>query len=250
VSQTPNLSIVIPCYNEEQRILRFESEWKKFLVGHGTNLFQKFPRVEIIFINDGSKDRTDSLIREACGRLSTDIVSVSFASLSRNQGKGAAVRRGFEMARGDFVLMTDVDLSCPLSELFKLVDAHVDLALGSRALKDSLVLKAQGGGRPSLGRLFNSFLRLMTGIPFKDTQCGFKLIEGSLARRLASELRENRFAFDVELLLLANQAKASMKEVPVRWEHQEPSRVVVWRDGLQMSMRVISLAIEYGRWRT
>lgn len=243
-----SLSFVIPCYNEEQRIPRFEKLWEEFLVEKSQVLFESFPSVELIFVNDGSRDKTESLLRETTKRLQRDRVAARFESLEKNQGKGAAVRRGFQLSQGDWVLMTDVDLSSPLHQLFKLKQASVDFALGSRALAESHIVKAQTGGRPSLGRLFNRVMRIMTGIPFLDTQCGFKLLRGDLARKAASELIENRFAFDVELVLIANHLRATMAEVPVEWEHQEPSRVMVWKDGIQMISRVAALTLHHGRW--
>jgi dolichyl-phosphate beta-glucosyltransferase len=250
MSDSVNLSLVVPCYNEEQRIPRFEKLWLEFAQTHGSKLFRVFPKIEIIFVNDGSRDRTEGMLKDAASRVSQSNITARYESLERNQGKGAAVRRGFQKSTGEWVLMTDVDLSCPLPQIFKLMDAQVDFALGSRALAESLILRAQTVGRPSLGRLFNFAMRAVTGIPFLDTQCGFKLLRGSLARSAAEQLIENRFAFDVELVLIANHMKASMIEVPVEWEHQEPSRVMVWKDGMQMISRVIALTVHHGRWRS
>lgn len=248
VVRGPQLSLVVPCYNEEVRIARFEKHWRKFIEENGQRLSALFPEIEVVFVNDGSRDKTETSLKEAVLRMSRGAVRASYFSLPENKGKGAAVRKGFELVKGDWVLITDVDLSSPLDQLFKLIDAKVDFAMGSRALAESIILKAQRRGRPSLGRIFNRVMRLITGIPFRDTQCGFKLLRGSFAREAASQLIENRFAFDVELVLIASHLKQSIAEVAVEWEHQEPSRVMVWRDGLQMILRVVVLTFHHGRY--
>ncbi len=244
-----SLSVVVPCYNEETRVPAFVRSFDEFLRLHGEKIFSLFENLEVVFINDGSRDNTEKLLAEAVLELSHKNVVARYESLLKNQGKGAAVRRGFQLSQGDVVLMTDVDLSTPLVDFFKLYETDGDLVLGSRAVKESRILKKQSRGRPQLGRYFNSFTRLLTGIPFLDTQCGFKLLKGDLARRLASQMTENRFAFDVELVLLANREGAQIREVGVEWTHQEPTRVVVWRDGIQMLMRVLVMAANYGRYR-
>lgn len=228
------LSLVVPCFNEEARLPRFGDSWKEFTLDHREELQESFGNWELVLVDDGSSDKTFKEME----KLAKEFSFVRLFRLDRNQGKGAAVKKGMEAATGQWVLITDVDLSTPLSELFKLKKQNVDLAFGSRAIKDSDVQIKQRGLRPWLGRAFNSFVRLLTGLPYYDTQCGFKLIEGDLAREVGKQMQEKRFAFDVEILLLASQRGASIQEVPVIWRHQEPSRVSTWRDGPQMVWKV------------
>lgn len=242
------LSVVIPCYNEEIRLRAFKDEWLKFIFQSNEKLFTPFPAIELVFVNDGSKDQTLSILQSLSKELASDKVSVKIESFDINRGKGSVVRAGILRSQGDWVLITDVDLSSPLNELFKLYSAQVDFAFGSRALSDSQITRSQNGLRPQLGRLFNKFMRLMTGIPFLDTQCGFKLIRGDLAREIAVEMKENRFAFDVEMILLAHARGASMKEIAVEWQHQEPSRVSPLKDGIRMAFKVVEFSKRFPHW--
>lgn len=237
-----DLSIVVPCYNEELRVPGFLKAFERFATRFEDELFALFPRIEIILVNDGSIDSTEKKLKFLLPSLKRvyhrGLVSARVEKLPHNQGKGAAVRAGINTSKGKWVLMTDVDLSTPLVEIFKLKGAQVDFAFGSRALEDSTVHKSQRGLRPQLGRLFNRYMRSVTGLPFHDTQCGFKLIKGSLAREIAPHIVENRFAFDVEMMLLARRLKATMKEIPVQWTHREPSRVSPLKDGVRMAVKV------------
>ncbi|MBN8555381.1 MAG: glycosyltransferase family 2 protein [Deltaproteobacteria bacterium] len=242
------LSVVIPCYNEEIRLLTFKDEWLKFVFKFHEKIFSLFPSIELIFVNDGSKDQTLSILQSLSKDLASDKVSVKIESFEVNRGKGSVVRSGLLRSQGDWVLITDVDLSSPLKELFKLQNSQVDFAFGSRALSDSQITRSQNGLRPQLGRVFNKFMRFMTGIPFLDTQCGFKLIRGDLAREIATEMQENRFAFDVEMILLAHGRGASMKEIAVEWQHQEPSRVSPIKDGIRMAFKVIEFSKRFPHW--
>ncbi len=242
------LSVIIPCYNEEARIHDFERSWQDFLSREESRLKSEFGLLELVFIDDGSSDKTRSMLEDLKRTIGLK-TPINVIGLGCNRGKGAAVREGFKTANGEWVLMTDLDLSCPLVELFNLKNSNADFVVASRALKESNIVFKQKGARPSLGRLFNRLLRLMTGIPIFDTQCGFKLVRGSFARTVAMKMTENRFAFDVELLLLLNQAGATIEEKGVEWSHRETSRVSVWCDGLQMVWRVFVMALRYPRWR-
>lgn len=237
-----DLSVVVPCYNEEERIPDFLRAFGRFAGLFENELFAVFPRIEIIIVNDGSVDSTEKKLKFLLPQLRRvyhrGVVSARVERLKINQGKGAAVRAGMMVSRGEWVLMTDVDLSTPLIELFKLKGCQVDFAFGSRALDESQILKHQRGIRPQLGRIFNRYMRAVTGLPFQDTQCGFKLIRGSLARMIAPRILENRFAFDVEMMLLAREFGASFSEVPVQWTHREPSRVSPLKDGMRMALKV------------
>lgn len=224
----PALSVVVPAFNEAgrlpaslERIVAFLSDSPVYLPA------------EILVVDDGSTDGTS----HAADRVATTAgVEIKTLALGVNQGKGAAVRRGLAASTGRRVLITDADLAAPIEELEVLSAAGVDVATGSRAVRRELISVRQPRRRDYLGRLFNLYLRCLGLTRLRDTQCGFKLLEGRLARSLATELRLARFAFDVELLARAARHGASIAEVPVRWRHVESSRVRPLRDGLRMAL--------------
>ena len=154
--------------------------------------------------------------------------------LGRNRGKGAAVRAGMAASLGERVLISDADLSAPIEEVEALLKSGADVAVGSRGVLRELIVRRQPLVRDTMGRIFNVGLRLLGLTRLRDTQCGFKLLEGELARRLAGALRLDGFAYDVELLARAERSGATVAEVPVRWYHVEASRVRPFRHGLQM----------------
>ena len=237
----------MPCFNEEKRLPIFCEKWKAFVLTERSRLESLISSFDLVFVDDGSMDGTSEILQKLQKTLlemnGSGAQRVRLERLNVNQGKGAAVRRGLEVAAGDLILITDADLSAPLKEFFKLVSADVDLAFGSRAVLGSFIVKKQSGIRPQLGRLFNSFMRLVTGLPYRDTQCGFKLIRRTLAHTLLPKLQENRFAFDVEMILLASKAHATIAEVPIEWAHDESSRVSVLKDGIQMALKTLEIAI-------
>ena len=179
---------------------------------------------EVVVVDDGSTDRTPEMLREAAARDGT------FVPLLRggaNEGKGAALRAGAGVARGDLILFVDVDMSTPLGELEKLrarLDAGADLAIGSRDVTGSVLVHAPAH-RKYIGRTFNLLVRRLTGLPFKDTQCGFKLMRTDVARGLLAEQSVGGFAFDVELLMRARALGLRVDEVPVTYIHDDDSRV-------------------------
>jgi glycosyltransferase involved in cell wall biosynthesis len=162
-----------------------------------------------------------------------------------NRGKGHAVRAGLLAAVAPIALFTDADLSTPITELPKLVDpieaGEYDLTLGSRALNRRLIGQRQPWRREQGGKVFNVIVRLATGLPFADTQCGFKAFRMEIARPLLEQAQIDGFGFDVELLFLAQRAGLRMLEVPVRWDHNEGSKVHIVRDSLHMLREVLSL---------
>jgi glycosyltransferase involved in cell wall biosynthesis len=162
-----------------------------------------------------------------------------------NRGKGAAVRTGLLAARTPIGLFSDADLSTPLVETPKLIDliAHgdLDIAIGSRALDRSLIGVHQPWRREQGGRVFNLLVRLATGLPFWDTQCGFKAFRLETCRPILEAARIEGFAFDVELLYLAHRAGLRIREIPVRWNHAEGSKISFFRDSLGMLREVITV---------
>ena len=188
---------------------------------------------EIIVIDDGSVDGTAAAARSV---ESTAGVGLRVATHLKNLGKGAAVRTGFALASGDFVLLTDADLSAPIEELPLLAPAAAAgrIAVGSRAVDRRLVENPQPRHRDLMGRTFNLVVRTLGLSDLHDTQCGFKLFPGKLANALAAVQRLNGFAFDVEYLVIAESWGHRVDEVAVRWQHVEASRVLALRHSSQM----------------
>jgi glycosyltransferase involved in cell wall biosynthesis len=168
-----------------------------------------------------------------------------------NRGKGAAVRRGLLAARQPIGIFFDADLSTPLEEIPKLINpiaaGEVDIAFGSRALDRSLIGNRQPWRREQGGRVFNLLVRLATGLPFWDTQCGFKAFRLAVCRPLLESAHLDGFAFDVELLCLAQHARLRLREIPVRWNHHDGSKVDFMRDSLRMLREVVALRASVGR---
>jgi dolichyl-phosphate beta-glucosyltransferase len=195
---------------------------------------------EIIIVDDGSKDGTATAARAA--KLPSG-VHLHIANHRTNLGKGAAVRTGFGLTVGDWVLLTDADLSAPIEELPTLMSAAKDggVAIGSRAIHRRLVEVRQPRHRDFMGRTFNLIVRMLGLSGIHDTQCGFKLFPGSLARSLAAVQRLDGFAFDVELLVIARSWGYPVHEVGVRWRHIEASRVLAIRHSAQMLRDLLRL---------
>jgi len=224
-----SLSVVIPAYNESVRL----GNTLRAVVDY---LRQNAPDAELIVVDDGSSDQTVEVARQAF-RSARDL-RTSVISYKSNLGKGRAVRLGLLAARGEVALFSDADLSTPITEAPKLVEpilsGECDVAFGSRALKRELIGVHQPWRREQGGRVFNLVVRLATGLPFWDTQCGFKAFRMSVCRPLVEAATVDRFGFDVELLYLAFRAGLKLKEVPVRWDHNEGSKVSVFSDSFKM----------------
>jgi dolichyl-phosphate beta-glucosyltransferase len=223
------LSIVVPAYNEAARLGKSLPEILDFLN-------REVSSPELIIVDDGSTDDTAAVAREILAK--PDRVRASVVSYQSNLGKGRAVRLGLLAARGEVGLFTDADLSTPISETPKVVEPIVsgecDLVFGSRALDRGLIGVHQPWRREQGGRVFNLAVRLATGLPFWDTQCGFKAFRMDVCRPLLEGATIDRFGFDVELIYLAYRAGLRLREVPVRWDHNEGSKVNVFSDSFKM----------------
>jgi glycosyltransferase involved in cell wall biosynthesis len=231
----PPFSIVIPCFNEAARIGKTLRTALDYLTSAA-------PESELIVVNDGSTDATASIAREV---LETAKVATRLLENFPNRGKGAAVRSGLLAAQRPIGLFSDADLSTPLSETPKLIDpiAHdkIDIGFGSRAIDRSLIGQHQPWRREQAGRIFNLLVRVATGLPFWDTQCGFKAFRLDVCRPIIEAAHVDGFAFDVELLYLAQRAGLRIREIPVRWNHAEGSKVQFIHDSLRMLREVIVL---------
>ena len=208
---------MVPAYNEAARLPATLPKLAEFCERHGS--------VEVLIVDDGSRDSTARVVQEFASQH-------PFARLLQNpgnRGKGYSVRHGMEKAQGDWILSTDADLSSPLEEVNKLLCAvereKAAAAIGSRALDRSLVGVHQGALREWSGRVFNLVMRTATGLPFRDTQCGFKLFRKDAARVIFPRQRLDGFGFDVEDLLIAHIHGFRVVEVPVRWDNVEGTKV-------------------------
>jgi len=224
-----SLSIIIPAYNEAVRLA-------KTLRSMVAYLSDSWPEAELIVVDDGSTDQTASLARQTFADAKN--LRTSVISYKSNLGKGRAVRLGLLAARGDVALFSDADLSTPITETPKLVDpimrGECDLTFGSRALDRNLIGVHQPWRREQGGRIFNLAVRLATGLPFWDTQCGFKAFRMEACRPLVEAATVDRFGFDVELIYLTYRAGLRLREIPVRWDHNEGSKVSVMSDSFRM----------------
>lgn len=214
-----DLSVVIPAYREESRIGPTVARIAEYLIAGGRSF-------ELLVADDGSGDRTLDVARaagEAAG------IEVRFLEREHNRGKGFTVREGMRAARGRWRLFTDADLSTPIEELERLLEpvatGEADIAIGSRGLPDSVLEKHQPLWREMSGRCFNLVVRGVAGLPYADTQCGFKLFTAEAAEAVFAHARLDRFGFDVEVLTIALAMGFRIREIPVRWIDSPDSRV-------------------------
>ena len=232
----PWLSLVIPAYNEAARIPGTLESISTFLHSQAID-------AEIVVVDDGSTDATSEIVTQ----FSKQYPGVRLIRNSVNRGKGFSVRRGFLEAQGTYVLLTDADLSTPIEEINKLFQAlqpqSAVAAIGSRALDRSLVGTHQPFYRESAGRLFNFLVRLLSGLPFHDTQCGFKLFMRESARRAFELQRVPGFGFDPEVLFLIQKLGGKAVEVPVRWNNSPGTKVRFFRDSSRMLWDLVALRL-------
>lgn len=234
----PELSIVVPAYNEEQRI---GSSLERMLA------YFAHRAVEILVVDDGSTDATAAVVQRAAAQHGC----VQLLGYGQNRGKGFAVRYGMLRARAPRVLFSDADLATPIEEVEKLeacLDDGYDIAIGSRDVKGSQLLKRQSLLREYGGRLFNRMVRIVAVPGIHDTQCGFKLFTRPAAQAIFQRCKVDHFAFDVEVLYLAIRLFGfRVAEAPVRWAHQEGSKVRFLRDARRMILTLVGIRLtRYG----
>lgn len=229
----PALSIVIPAYNEQARLPDTLAQVLAYLDS------SRVSDPEVIVVDDGSRDGTAALVEE----WSRKDARVRLVKNPGNRGKGYSVKHGMLEARNEWVLFSDADLSAPIEEFDKLWAAvereQAAVAIGSRALNRGLIGVRQSLFRETAGRFFNLVVRLVCGLPFWDTQCGFKLFRRDAAREVFSRLQLERFGFDVEALFIARLKRHKTIEVPVRWNHAEGTKVSMFRDSVDMFLDLL-----------
>jgi glycosyltransferase involved in cell wall biosynthesis len=236
VTDCPTVSIVIPAYNEAERIgdsIRKVNEYVR----------QSRLPIEVIVVDDGSIDSTRDIVR------ANSQGSLRLITNAENQGKGYSVRQGMVNATGTWVLFTDADLSAPIEELQKLFDVAIkedaDIVIGSRAVDRSYIEKHQKRFRELGGIFFNVMVRLLLGLKLSDTQCGFKLFKRERTKAVFEKQTTHRFGFDPEILFIAAKRGLKIREVPVRWSHSEGSKVSFLRDGTRMFADLVRIRWNY-----
>jgi dolichyl-phosphate beta-glucosyltransferase len=226
-------SIVIPAYNEGERLRATLEKVIAYVRGRNWN-------AEIIVVNDGSTDNTLKIVQEFTDREP----AVRLFENRSNRGKGYSVANGMMNARGDIIVFSDADLSSPIEEMPKLLTAiekGADIAIGSRWLNAALQTQRQSFHRQLFGRIFNFLLRLVLGLKFKDTQCGFKAFTRRATRKLVPLQRIEGWGFDPELLFLAHKFGCRVEEVPVKWGHAGGSRIQPFADGVRMFQEMVRI---------
>jgi dolichyl-phosphate beta-glucosyltransferase len=226
-------SIVIPAYNEGERL----GPTLERVLGYVRE--QRWD-AEVIVVNDGSRDNTAKLVRQFAEKDPT----LRLVENPGNRGKGYAVRNGMLNARGEVVVFSDADLSSPIEEMPKLLQAlaaGADIAIGSRWLRAELQTQRQSLHRQLFGRIFNLLLRIILGLRFKDTQCGFKAFTRRAAQTILPLQRIERWGFDPEILFLARKFDFQVKEVPVLWGHSGDTRIHPVIDGARMFQEMVRI---------
>ena len=230
---SPEYSIVIPAYNEAARILVTLEAVIECVRRRGWD-------TEVIVVDDGSRDRTVEIVRA----FAATAPEVRLLKNAGNRGKGYSVRSGMLQALGEVVLFSDADLSAPIDEaegLFKAIAEGADIAIGSRWLERARQTIRQPLYRRFFGRCFNAVTRAIMGLPYADTQCGFKAFTRAAAHTIFTRQRVERWGFDPELLFVANKFKLRTVEVPVEWAHDHRSKISPVRDGIRMGVEMLSV---------
>ncbi len=232
-----DLSLVIPAYNEAKRIGRGLETVKAWVR-------QRDIRVEMIVVDDGSTDDTAETVKRIVG----ESIPLRVLTNEQNRGKGFSVRRGLLAGKGRIVGFCDADFSTPIEEADKLLAAinrdGYDIAIGSRAMKGSVLARRQPWYREYAGRAFSLYYRLVLIPGIVDSQCGFKFFRREAAHAIFAHQTVEGWAFDAEILFIARRLGYRIAQIPVRWVNDPDSKVKMWRDGLKMAFDVWCV-----RWR-
>jgi glycosyltransferase involved in cell wall biosynthesis len=221
----PKVSIVIPAFNEAIRIGGTLLQLRQYV----ERLQYPF---EVIVVDDGSVDDTAAIVQRGA------FPGLRLLRNRANRGKGYAVRQGVLGSSGDYVLFSDADLSTPITELQTLLDVALnedaDIVIGSRAVDRSLIDRHQSWGREYGGIVFNVLMKAILGLPYHDTQCGFKLFRRERVLAIFEKQSTEGFGFDPEILFMASRRNLKVREVPVRWSHADGSKIRFVSDGFKM----------------
>ena len=227
----PFLSVVIPCYNEEERVIPTIGAIASTLCCLDIDW-------ELVVVDDGSKDKTVELIENL------EMVNLRLVKLGKNQGKGAAVKAGVHSSNADWVLFTDADNSTPIEEIERflpyIIDDSKDIICGSRALASSTV-EGRSGLRQLATKTLSSIVKLGLNLPVKDSQCGFKAMKRSVALRLLQLQQLTGFSFDLELLFLAKKLGYNIAEVGVHWVDAPGSKVETLKETWRFLQAILTI---------
>jgi dolichyl-phosphate beta-glucosyltransferase len=234
------LSIIIPAYNEEQRIAPSLDKIFQFLTSNSYSS-------EIVIVNDGSRDNTEGYVLSRVEEFRSAGIDLRVLTNSPNRGKGYSVKRGVKESRGEIALFTDADLSSPITEAPKLIEPimenRADVTFGSRALNRKLIGERQPLYRDFGGRVFNFLLRTITGLQYQDTQCGFKAFRRNESLPVFEMQSIERFGFDPEALFIAQKIGLRLLEVPVVWNDVEGSKVNYLTDSPKMFLDLFKIRL-------
>jgi len=229
------LVVVVPAYNEEPRLAKSLGRLREYLSTQSYSW-------QVLVVDDGSTDSTNSVADRYCDEDSR----FQLISYEPNRGKGYAVRKGMIAGDGDWLLLCDADLAAPIEEVEKLFAAGKSIAIGGRPLRESSLEIRQPWWREFAGRMFNFAVQALSIRGIKDTQCGFKLFSRDAAKDIFPRCRFNGFSYDFEALMIGRRLGYEIAEVPIRWSHQEGSKVRLVRDGLKMLRDLVALRLTLG----
>jgi len=233
VIEAPELSIVVPCYNEEERLPRTIEQIERYFAGKPISY-------ELILVDDGSTDGTRQ-IQEAAAERNP---SVRVEALPRNRGKGRALAEGVAVSTGAQILVTDADLSTPIEEIEKLrvaLRGGAGVAIGSRSVRGSRVEISQPAYRVLMGKVFNLLVQAVLLPGIWDTQCGFKLFRADVAHEVFAGLTTDGFGYDPEVLYLAKRRGVKIAEVPIVWRNSAPTKVMPIKSSFDMFKHVVKV---------
>ncbi len=238
-----NLSVILPLYNEEKRLNNLFKEIKEFK-------FLNRNKIEFIFVDDGSNDNSFLLIKNFINKNKKKI-DLRLISYKNNKGKGFALKKGVAKAKHEWIITVDIDLSVKFEQIKiwqkrKLISKKLKVYFGSRLLIKSKV-KAKRNRR-FIGFIFNIILRKILDsdlLNIRDTQCGYKLYEKNIAKKIFKRLTENGYIHDVEILILLKKSKILVKELPVEWCHKHGSKINLFIDSLVMLKNLFILKKKY-----
>lgn len=232
------LSIIVPAHNEALRIRNTIRRLQQEL--------HQFPQLssEVLLVDDGSTDQTAAIVKQ----LSSIWPALKLVSRHPNQGKGEAVRSGMLLAKGQVRIFMDADMPVPPSTIWRFVDliqGGNDIVIGSRRLPDAIITTAQPFYRRLMSRAYSQLVSVFTGLPYHDTQCGFKAFSGFAANACFTQVQETGYGFDVETLMLAQRLHLKIQETGVEWHHQAGGQIHPWRDSWRMGKALISVTWRY-----
>ncbi len=230
----PYLAIIVPAYNEQSRIENSLRRIQDYLNE------QTYDAI-VLVVSDGSTDETVNIVQKFSAKDSRFQVH----HYSPNRGKGCAVRTGMLMAEAEWLLLCDADLAAPIEEVEKLFSANTPIAIGSRALNRKQMEIKQPFLRRTAGKMFNFVVQLLAIRGLQDTQCGFKLFSRESAKEIFSRCKLDGYSYDFEALMIGKALGYKISEVPIRWEHQEGSKVSLIRDGLKMIKDLVILRLTF-----